>query len=105
MDINRVYCIDINNNSTFTNGESAKIVDSLYPINMPYYPTNGRFKVYTEDFLTDIKNGDFDTKGYFYMITPNGEKVELNIFKAETENGWVDITKEEYEERKARKIK
>ena len=31
------------------------------------------FKVYCEDFLTDKKNGDFDTVGVFYALkTENG---------------------------------
>ena len=60
--------------------------------------------MYCEDFLTDKKNGDYDTKGYIYMVTPDYQRIELNIFKAEVDGKWIDISKEEYEERKKRKI-
>lgn len=34
---------------------------------MPYMPGEP-IKVYCEDFLTDKKNGDFDTVGVFYAL-------------------------------------
>ena len=63
-------------------------------------------KVYCEDFLTDEKNGDFDTVGVFYALkTENGEqkKIEINRFFKESkccETGWIEITRREYSERK-----
>lgn len=104
-DVNRTYCININNNrNTYSSGESADIVDKLFPITLPYFPQNNKFKMYCEDFLTDKKNGDYDTKGYIYMVTPDYQRIELNIFKAEVDGKWIDISKEEYEERKKHKI-
>lgn len=104
-DINRYYCIDIHTNVTYSNGTASEIIEELFPIKMPYYPQKGRYKVYAEDFLTDVKNGDFDTKGFFYCITPEGEKVEINRFFAEKEgHKWVEISKEEYEKRKLVKL-
>ena len=63
-----------------------------------------RIKVYAEDFLFDIKNGDFDTVGLLYAITPDGTRVELNIFLAETNEGFKRINMGEYEYRKKMKV-
>lgn len=111
-DINSHYCIDLNNQSTFHSGLVQRIMDEMFPISMPYMPEDP-IKVYREDFLTDKKNGDFDTIGVFYAIKPNGEKIEINRFFKESVNdktikkfdsvfapGWEEIDKAEYEERK-----
>ena len=64
-------------------------------------------KVYCEDFLTDKKNGDFDTVGVFYALkTENGkqERIEINRFfrtpKGDEKGAWTEISKEEYTQRK-----
>lgn len=109
-DIDSYYCIDINNpNNTYRGGIAGKIVDELFPITMPYMPGKP-IKVFCEDFLTDCKNGDFDTVGIYYALKhENGEekRIEINRFfrnphdnEEETYKGWVEISKEEYEERK-----
>lgn len=104
-DVDRYYCIDIHNpNVTYSNGTASRIISEMFPIKMPYYPKKGKYKVYTEDFLTDVKNGDFDTKAFLYCITPEVEKVEINRFFAEKDNKWVEISKEEYEQRKLVKL-
>lgn len=105
-DINRYYCIDIHNPKySYSNGTASRIIDEMFPIKMPYYPQKGKYIVHTEDFLTDKANGDFDTKAFFYCKTPEGERVEINRFFAEKEgHKWVEITKEEYEQRKTVKL-
>ena len=81
-------------------GYANDYLDEIFgKITMPFYP-GPAIKVYAEDFLFDIKNGDFDTVGLLYAITPDGTRVELNIFLAETEDGFAKISKEEYEYRK-----
>lgn len=67
--------------------------------------------VYCEDFSTDKKHGDFDTVGVFYALkTENGEqkRIDINRFfrepEGDEESDWTEISKEEYEERKAGKI-
>jgi len=82
----------------------------MFPIVMPYMPGKP-IKVYCEDFLTDKKNGDFDTVGIFYAIkTENGqqERIEINRFfrepEGDEEKKWIEISKEEYDERKSRKL-
>lgn len=103
-DINRYYCIDINNTEvTYRSGLVQRIIDEMFPITMPYFPGEP-IKVYCEDFLTDRKNGDFDTVGIFYAIKPNGEKIEINRFFKNSEDGWDEIDEVEYNERKAIKL-
>jgi hypothetical protein len=72
----------------------------LYPITMPYMPSDRAYKVYTEDFLTDPKNGDYDTVGILYVITPSMEKVEINRYFKEAPNGFAEIDESEYVKRK-----
>ena len=106
-DNNRLYCININNpNDTYYSGLVRRIVDKMFPITMPYIPGTP-IKVYCEDFLTDKKNGDFDTIGVLYALkTENGEqkKIEINRFfrepKDNEEYDWVEISIGEYMQRK-----
>ena len=100
-DINLFYCVDINNGSTYHSGLVQKIIDDMFPITMPYMPGNP-LRVYCLDFLTDLKNGDFDTVGVFYVMTPSGERIDINRFFKEgedNESGWVEIDKTEYDVR------
>ena len=97
-DNNRCYFIDIDNPS-WAYQTNSDFFDEMFPITMPYYPKENPYKIYTQEILTDKKNGDFDTKAILYMISPEGEKIELNIFEAEVDKHWVKITKEEYIER------
>ena len=105
-DIDRFYCFDvIKPDMWYSSGLVKNIIDEMFPITMPYMPGKP-IKIYCEDFLTDKKNGDFDTVGVFYALkTENGEqkKIEINRFFKESkncENGWIEITRREYSERK-----
>lgn len=100
-DFDRCVCVSIDNpNYPFHIGLVKKIIYEMYPITMPYIPEDKPYKVYIEDFLTDSQNGDFDTVGIFYVITPNEERVEINRFFKESNDGFVEITQSEYLERK-----
>lgn len=106
-DVERVCCANIHNpNETFYFGLVRMIVNEMFPITMPYVPDKS-IKVYCEEFLTDKKNGDFDTVGIFYALkteSGNQKKIEINRFFREPENDengvWVEICKKEYDERK-----
>lgn len=110
-DTNQSYCVSIHNcNDTYSISLVGKIVDERFPITMPYMPGKP-IEVYCEDFLTDKKNGDFDTVGVFYALkTEHGkqEKIEINRFfrepEGDEEGSWTEISKEEYYERKERQI-
>ncbi len=101
-DVNRFYGAYIDNpSSSYHSGLIDRVMEELYPIRMPYYPSSKPFKVFCEEFLTDRKNGDFDTVGMLYFIDPNGVREELNRYFKETGDDFVEIKKEEYEERRA----
>lgn len=102
-DIDRDYFINIEEPSD-TYSSNSSFLDEMFPITMPYMPKKGKYKIYAQTFLTDKANGDFDTKGILYVITPEGEKVDVNIYMAEINHEMVNITKEEYEERLKRRI-
>ena len=110
-DINRSYCVDINNsNNKYSSGLVRRIINAMFPITMPYMPGKP-IKVYCEDFLTDKKNGDFDTVGVFYALkTENDkqEKIEINRFFREPKEGeegrWTEMSKEEYMQRRDKRL-
>lgn len=100
-DVNRVSCIDIDCPIISWHCHLGdNIVNELFPIEMPYYPATSPYKLYMEDFLVDPNNGDFDTKGFFYLIKPDGERVEINKFYKEQDGEWVEIGVDEYNDRK-----
>lgn len=104
-DTDRQYCIEIcDENDTYHNGHITEIIDKMFPITMPYYPSVNKYKVYIDSFLVNPANGDFDTKGVIYCITPEGERVEINLFFTVKDCEWVEITREEYEELKKNKL-
>ncbi len=94
------YCIDVHTGSTYTNGFIERtIVEPMYPITFPYVPSKP-VKVYCEDFLTDPKNGDFDTMGILYIKKPDGEVMQVGRYFKASENGWVEIDADAYEKRR-----
>ena len=104
-DVNRVQLINKESpDIPFRNGFGTRLIDKMYPITLPYFPTDKKFKIIVEEFLTDEKNGDFDTVGYLQLILPNGEVVDLNGYFKDGPDGMIRIEQAEYEERKARRI-
>lgn len=101
-DIDRVLCATITNKDVFYHsGLVSDIIDEMFPITMPYWPTKA-FTVYTEEFLVDPKNGDYDTVGVRYAIDPDGEHVEINRYFAEKNGEMVEIDRKEFVERRER---
>ena len=95
-DIDRTVCLDITNPAiTYSNGTVRKVIDEMFPITMPYYPI-GAIKVYCEEFLTDRKNGDFDTLGILYGIKSTGEKFTVDRYFKEENDGFIEIDRKEY---------
>lgn len=99
-DNDRYYCVD-KNGHTYQGGGACSLIDKLFPITMPYYPKVDKYVAYTDDFLLDPKNGDYDHKAILYLITPEGEKIELDEYYKEINGKMEKISKEQYfEERK-----
>ena len=106
QDNDRAYRVNINDPvCTYYSGLVTRIVDEMYPIAMPYCPPNQPYMVYTEEFLFDARNGDFDTVYIHYIQTPEGDKVDVNRVFTEPEDGrgWKEITLEELDRMKAAK--
>ena len=55
-------------------------------------------------FRSDPQNGDYDTIGYLYFITPDGKKVELNRYFKEVGGQMIQIEKAEFDERKENQV-
>lgn len=99
-DVDQAVKID-QNKQTWNSQLVTKIIQTMFPISMPYYPEEP-ILVYCEDFLFDPKNGDYDTVGVFYAIKANGDEIQINRYFRESEgpSGWDEITFEEYDRRK-----
>jgi len=94
-DVDRAVFVD-ENGGYWGNGWVTDIIDKMFPITMPYNPSNQKYKVYGEDFLLDKRNGDYDHKAFLYVITPEGNKIELDEYYKEVNREMVKISKEEY---------
>ena len=103
-DVDRTTLED-QNGTTWHSGNASRLIDEMFPITMPYFPANKPYRVYSEEFLVDPKNGDYDTWAMLYIETPEGEKIELNEYWCEKDGKAIQITKEEYEDRKAHEYK
>lgn len=101
-DNNRIICYSIDNSEiSYHSSLVSRVINEMFPITMPYYPNINTYKVYCEEFLSDELNGDFDTVGIFYVIDPNGNKVEINRYFKEGENhSFVEIDEDEYKKRR-----
>lgn len=98
-DVNRFECIDVGDpNISYHSGLVNRTMNNYFPVTMPYFPSKP-YKVFCKDFLTDEKNGDFDTVGILYCIRPDGERVDIFKFFKESDDGFVEITEKEYRER------
>lgn len=104
-DVDRAYCVNVEDPSdTFSCGMDTNIVDEMFPIQMPYFPEKGQYELYVQTFLTDEKNGDFDTHGILYLITPEGKRIDINRYYTEKNGEMVEISKDEYDELLKRRL-
>lgn len=101
-DINRVSCINIADTAiAYRNSFATRLVETIFPIEMPYIAPSRSFRVFTEEILIDDENNCYAV-AYLYILMPDGQKVELNrYFKEDTDGNLVPIDKEEWEARKA----
>ena len=103
-DIENFVCEDINSGTKYYSGLVKDIDSNLFPITFPYNPSVKKTRYFCEEFLTDKKNGDFDTVGVFYAVKSDGGKIEINRYFDGSGIGWEEITEDEYNKRKERKI-
>lgn len=100
-DVDRFLCVnkDDPNACSWHNGFINRLLSKSFPITMPYNPTSKPWYVYCTEGLSDPKNGDFDTIGVWYILKPDGERIEIERFFKEGTESFVEISREEYEER------
>nr|DAQ44361.1 MAG TPA: hypothetical protein [Caudoviricetes sp.] len=100
-DVNRFCCFNKDNPDSggWSNGFINRLLDAKFPITMPYSPTSKPWYVYCTEGLSDPKNGDFDTIGIWYILKPDGERVEINRFFKGGEDDWIEICQQEYDSR------
>ena len=98
IDVNRFRCVILNSSACWSNGHVTRIASEYFPITMPYVPHT--YTVVCEEFLTDRKNGDFDTIGILYIRDNAGERKTVNRYFADCEEGWREIDPAEYVQRK-----
>lgn len=101
-DINRTICVNIEcPDDVYSCGIGSRLVDEMFPISLPYYPTKDMYEVYIRTFLTDPALGDFDTKEVVYIRKPDGKKIPVNrywhAFKTAEGEEFREITKDEFD--------
>lgn len=102
LDIDRCHCVSEDDfNVSWHNGFVYKIYSEMFPLTMPYMPSNEPDEIVCKEFLTDPQNGDYDTMAILYINRANGERVEVNRYFKEGDTSFIEITLEEYKERKA----
>ena len=95
-DNNRCVCQDDLSDIRYHSGHGKKIFQQyIPPITFPYSPEDKPYVMYTRDFLTDRKNGDFDTVRYIKIMKPDGEEIPIDKFYAEINGEWTEIPTEE----------
>ena len=102
-DVNRAFFRDIEHPSD-TYSSNDDFLDDMFPITMPYVPKKGKYEIFAQTFLTDVNHGDFDTKGILYLITPEGEKVDVGIYMTEKDGKMVRISEDEYKDLLAKRV-
>ena len=87
-DVNRAYCFNIDNPHITYTSHLCKIIDELYPITMPYFPSVNKYKIAVENRLHDKSLGDYDLIRIVYIIKPNSEKEIINRCYQEVITGY-----------------
>lgn len=100
-DVEAYECIDENSKLPYHGGGAGDIFYEYFPIRFPYNPPARRYKIVTREYLTDQKNGDFDTKEYVKILTPDGETIPVNRYFGETADGWKELDIKEFTSRVA----
>lgn len=103
-DIDRVVSIDITAPKVGYYSKSIEVfVNEIFPIKFPYIP-DGVYTVYTNTFLTDESNGDFDTRAVLYMVTPKNERINIDRYYKFDNDIEEEISEIEYIKRLRKKI-
>ena len=100
-DVDRVVVQEGNSDTRWYNGMASKIVNEKFPITFPYCPSEKPYVVHAYEYLTDRKNGDFDTVWYMRVTDPDGVDHDIGRYFADDDAGWREIDRDEFERRYA----
>lgn len=103
-DIRRVVSHEVDDRINFTSWFIMTLIEEMYPITFPYEVDMEPYDVAVHEFLADPKNGDFDTIAILEVKTPSGEIVPINRYFRDSDDGYVEISEEEYKEREKNKV-
>jgi hypothetical protein len=110
-DNDRQVCVNIRDKKDrFSCGYGLRIVDEMFPIMLPYVPSLTPYTLYVEEFSSDpTSKEDFDTQGFLYLKTPEGQKIDINRFFAlgyfvSGKDDNREISENEYERRRGARI-
>lgn len=94
-DNNRVVCVDVENtNNRFHGCQANRIVDEMFPITMPYFPS--KVPAYIVHTVEVAKDGTIYGMGVLEVDCPDGRKVVIGRFFDYTGDKDVEITSEEF---------
>lgn len=77
-------------------------VKDLYPITFPYYPPTTPYLIYTDDYLFNPENGDFDSIAILYVVDGYGNKKDVNKFYREINGEFIEISQRQYYDEKVK---
>ena len=84
-DVERTIMHDANGDEWWHSGVASSLIDEVFPIKMPYYPSNEKYKVYGETFYmvngenkTSENPGTYNLVKIYYILTPDNERIEVN---------------------------
>lgn len=100
-DVDRVVVEEGNTGTRWYSGTAARIVNEKFPITFPYCPSEKPYVVHAYEYLTDRKNGDFDTVWYMRVTDPDGVDHDISRYFADDDAGWREIDRDEFERRYA----
>lgn len=95
-DNDRVVVVDGETDTTWHNGFISRLINEMFPITFPYWPEAKPYTVHVREYLTDRKNGDFDTMAVMRVVKPDGKAVNIGRYFGETDDGWKELSSDEF---------
>ena len=94
-DVNREVFVTERNGTAWHTRIPEEIMAKIPPIKFPYFPVNGEYKIYGNDFyfdedgndVTDEHPGEYNRRFYHYMIDGEGNRIKLNLWYVEGKDG------------------
>lgn len=99
-DVSRVYCFDYKNRDMrYGSGLATRIINEMFPIEMPYIPSDEPFAVARLEYISYLPN-EKSTVKIPYAIMPDGTEIKINrYFKNDQNHTWVEIDESEFKVR------